>query len=59
MDTGREPIGEECQRKLEVLRAALIEGERSGPSKPFDFDAFIAKRRAEHARKSRKRPIRD
>lgn len=59
MDTGREPIDDEYQRKVEALRAALIEGERSGPSKPFDFDAFIATRRAEHARKSRKRPIRD
>ena len=59
MDTGREPIDEEYQRKLEALRAAIIEGELSGPSQPFDFDAFIAERRAEHARKSRKRPTRD
>jgi hypothetical protein len=27
-------------------RQALIEGERSGPSTPFDFDAFLARKRA-------------
>ena len=31
--------------KVEVLRAALVEGERSGASTPFDFDAFIARKR--------------
>jgi antitoxin ParD1/3/4 len=36
---------EEQEAKLEALRAALIEGERSGPSTPFDFDAFIATKR--------------
>ena len=29
-----------------ALRAALVEGEQSGPSTPFDFDAFIARKRA-------------
>ena len=39
---------EEREMKVEALRAALIEGEESGASKPFDFEAFIArKRRAE------------
>lgn len=28
--------------KMNALRAALIEGEQSGPSAPFDFDTFIA-----------------
>jgi Arc/MetJ-type ribon-helix-helix transcriptional regulator len=28
-----------------ALRAALIKGEKSGPSAPFDFDAFIEKKR--------------
>ena len=32
---------EEREAKLDVLRAALIEGEQSGPATPFDFDAFI------------------
>jgi antitoxin ParD1/3/4 len=36
---------EEQEAKLTALRAALEEGEASGPAKPFDFDAFIAKKR--------------
>lgn len=40
---------EEQEAKLEVLRAALIEGEESGPSTPFDFEAFIARKRATHS----------
>ncbi|KDR37700.1 type II toxin-antitoxin system ParD family antitoxin [Caballeronia glathei] len=36
---------EEQETKLEALRFALEEGERSGPSRPFDFDAFIARKR--------------
>ena len=31
--------------KVEVLRAALVEGERSGASTPFDFDEFIERKR--------------
>jgi len=37
---------EEQEAKLEALRAALIEGEQSGPSTPFDFEAFIERKRA-------------
>jgi antitoxin ParD1/3/4 len=37
---------EEDEARLEALRAALDAGEESGPSEPFDFDAFIAERRA-------------
>jgi antitoxin ParD1/3/4 len=37
---------EEHDAKLEALRAALIEGERSGTPQPFDFDAFITRKRA-------------
>jgi antitoxin ParD1/3/4 len=37
---------EEQETKLAALRAALIEGEQSGPSTPFDFDAFIERKRA-------------
>ena len=36
---------EEREVKLAALRAALAEGEASGPSTPFDFEAFIAKKR--------------
>ena len=37
---------EEQEAKLAALRAALIKGEQSGPSTPFDFEAFIARKRA-------------
>jgi antitoxin ParD1/3/4 len=37
---------EEQEAKLEALQAALIEGEQSGPSTPFDFEEFIARKRA-------------
>ena len=37
---------EDQEAKLAALRAALIEGEASGPSAAFDFDAFIARKRA-------------
>ena len=33
---------EEQEVKLAALRAALVEGENSGPATPFDFDAFVA-----------------
>jgi antitoxin ParD1/3/4 len=35
---------EERETKLAALRAALIEGEASGPSTPFDFSAFITRK---------------
>lgn len=38
---------EEDEARLEALRAALIEGEESGPATPFDFEAFIARKTAE------------
>ena len=37
---------EEQETKLAALRAALIEGEESGPATPFDFDRFIADKRS-------------
>jgi antitoxin ParD1/3/4 len=37
---------EEEEAKLAALRAALIVGERSGPSTPFDVKAFLARKRA-------------
>jgi antitoxin ParD1/3/4 len=33
------------EAKLSALRAALVEGEDSGPSTAFDFDQFIARKR--------------
>jgi antitoxin ParD1/3/4 len=43
---------EEQEAKLAALRAALIEGEESGLSTPFDFEAFIARMHKEHAEKT-------
>jgi antitoxin ParD1/3/4 len=34
-------LGEQ-EVELDALRSALIEGETSGPSAPFDFDEFLA-----------------
>ena len=42
---------EEHEARLEALRAALIEGEQSGPAVPFDFDAFLARKRSEYQAK--------
>ncbi len=36
---------EEREAHLAALRAALIQGENSGPPTPFDFDAFIKEKR--------------
>jgi len=38
---------EEHEAKLAALRAALLEGEQSGPSQPFDFDRFLERKRAQ------------
>jgi antitoxin ParD1/3/4 len=38
---------EEREAGLAALRSALIEGETSGPSTSFDFEHFIARKRAE------------
>lgn len=35
----------EREVKLSALRAALVEGEDSGPSTAFDFDRYIARKR--------------
>jgi antitoxin ParD1/3/4 len=32
---------EEHEAKVKALQQALIEGEESGPSEPFDFDRFL------------------
>ena len=36
---------EQQETALAALRAALIEGEQSGASTPFDIEGFIAKKR--------------
>jgi antitoxin ParD1/3/4 len=41
---------EEREAKLDLLRAALIEGEQSGPATPFDFDGFIDRKSRKRAR---------
>lgn len=41
---------EEREIKVEALRAALVEGEQSGPSTPFDFDEFIDRKRQKSKR---------
>ena len=38
---------EQEEAKLTRLRALIEEGDASGPGRPWDFNAFIAKRRAE------------
>jgi antitoxin ParD1/3/4 len=40
---------EDRETQLRALRETLDAGERSGPSTPFDFDAFLARKRAEAA----------
>ncbi len=37
---------EEHEASVEALRQALVEGERSGPATPFDFEAFIASKKS-------------
>jgi antitoxin ParD1/3/4 len=41
------PTNESDELKLEELRRALIEGEESGRSGPFDFEAFMARKRGD------------
>lgn len=44
---------EEQQAYVAAVRAALIEGEQSGPSEPFDFDELIARKHDDRARRNR------
>ncbi len=41
-------LTDEEARKLAALRQALIEGEESGPSEPFDVEQFLAEMRQKH-----------
>ena len=36
---------EEHETRLQTLRAALVAGEESGPSAPFDVDRFVREKR--------------
>jgi antitoxin ParD1/3/4 len=36
---------EEQETRLARLRSALVEGEQSGPSTPFDLESFISRKR--------------
>lgn len=38
---------EDRESQLRALRTALEDGERSGESTPFDFDAFLARKRTD------------
>ncbi|WP_159947104.1 type II toxin-antitoxin system ParD family antitoxin [Rhizobium sp. 18065] len=38
---------EEHEAKVKALQNALIEGEQSGEPRPFDFEAFKARKRSE------------
>lgn len=37
---------EDQETQMAALRAALVAGEESGQAEPFDFDAFIAAKKA-------------
>lgn len=37
---------EEHEASVDALRSALIEGEQSGEAQPFDFEAFVARKKA-------------
>jgi antitoxin ParD1/3/4 len=47
---------EERELQMQALRAALIEGEQSGTSAPFDFDAFIQRKRQKTRRGEKTHP---
>jgi antitoxin ParD1/3/4 len=46
---------EETEARLQEVRAALAEGERSGPPEDFDFDRFLKARRVKPRRTRRRR----
>ena len=41
---------EQRERRIEALRASLIEGEQSGASASFDLEAFISRKRRKGGR---------
>ncbi|WP_006243694.1 type II toxin-antitoxin system ParD family antitoxin [Mycolicibacterium tusciae] len=40
---------EDRETRLRALRQALVDGERSGESTPFDVDEFVARKRTERS----------
>jgi antitoxin ParD1/3/4 len=42
-------LKESEEDEIEAIRAAIDEGEASGEPRPFDFDAFIERKRAQRA----------
>jgi antitoxin ParD1/3/4 len=47
---------EEHEMRIEALRVALVEGEQSGASTAFDFDAFINRKRQKNKRGEKAAP---
>lgn len=43
---------EDRETQLRALREAIIEGENSGPSMPFDFDTFLTEKHAQWPRRN-------
>lgn len=44
-------LKESEEDEIEALRAAIDEGEASGEPQPFDFDAFIERKKAQRAQR--------
>lgn len=44
-------LKESEEDEIEAIRAAIDEGEASGEPRPFDFDAFIERKRAQRAQR--------
>jgi antitoxin ParD1/3/4 len=42
---------EDRETQLRALRQALVTGEQSGESRPFDFDAFVSRKRGGNPRR--------
>lgn len=45
-------LTEEQKMKLAALRAALIEGEKSGMLRSFDFEKFLKRQLREHSKRT-------
>lgn len=44
-------LKESEEDEIDAIRAAIDEGEASGEPQPFDFDAFIERKRAQRAQR--------